>query len=60
MTAVATAGIADPQLRNEASRHAGGHWGVWLFLGSIGLAIVLGSVGVLPGTRSKKRHADTV
>jgi hypothetical protein len=57
MGAVATAGIADPQLRNQASRHAGETWGVWLFLGSIGLAILLGGFGVLPGTRSKKRQA---
>jgi hypothetical protein len=57
MATVATAGIADPQLRNQASRHAGEHWGPWLFLGSIGLTILLGSFGVLPGTRSKKRPA---
>jgi hypothetical protein len=57
MGAVATAGIADPELRNQASRHAGEHWGVWLFLGSIGLTILLGSLGILPGTRSKKRPA---
>jgi hypothetical protein len=57
MGAAVTAGIADPQLRNQASRHAGEHWGVWLFLGSIGLAILLGSFGVLPGTHSKKRQA---
>jgi hypothetical protein len=57
MGAVVTTGVADPQLRNQASRHAGETWGVWLFLGSIGLAILLGGLGVLPGTRSKKRQA---
>jgi hypothetical protein len=57
MGAVVTAVVADPQLRNQASRHAGETWGPLLFLGSIALAILLGSLGVLPGTRSKKRHA---
>jgi len=56
-TAVAIAGITDPQLRNEASRHAGQSCGVWLFFGSIGLAVLLGSRGILPGTRSKNRQA---
>jgi hypothetical protein len=54
MAAVVTAGITDPKLRDQASRHAGQTWGLWLFLGSIGLAILLGSRGVLPGTRRKR------
>jgi hypothetical protein len=49
--------ITDPQLRAQASRHAGQTWGVWLFFGSIGLAILLGSLGILPGTRRKTRQA---
>jgi hypothetical protein len=53
---VATAGIADPHLRNQASRHAGQASGIWLFLGSIGLAILLVSLGILPGTRRKARR----
>jgi hypothetical protein len=57
MGAVVTAGITDLQLRNQASRHAGATWGVWLFFGSIALAILLGSLGLLPGTRLKKRQA---
>ena len=57
MSAVVIAGVTDPQLRTQASRHAGATWGVWLFLGSISLAVVLGGLGVLPGMRSKKRQA---
>lgn len=57
MGGVATAGITDPDLRDQASRHAGQTWGVWLFFGSIGLAILGGSVGILPGTRRKTRRA---
>jgi hypothetical protein len=57
MSAVVIAGVADPELRNLASRHAGETWGPLLFLGSIGLAILLGSLGALPGTRSTKRQA---
>jgi len=57
MGGVATAGITDPQLRSQASRHAGQTWGVWLFFGSMVLAIVLVSLGLLPGTRRKTRQA---
>lgn len=53
---VATAGISDPEQQAEASRHAGETWGVWVLLGSIGLAVLLSWLGVLPGTRRKKRQ----
>jgi hypothetical protein len=53
---IATAGINDPEQQAAASQHAGETWGAWVLLGSIGLAVVLSYLGVLPGTRRKKRQ----
>jgi hypothetical protein len=56
MAALAVHGITDPEQQAAASRHAGETWGVWLFFGSIGLAVLLSCLGVLPGTRRKRRQ----
>jgi hypothetical protein len=56
MAGIAIHGITDAEQQAATSRHAGETWGVWLFFGSIGLASLLSCLGVLPGTRRKKRQ----
>jgi hypothetical protein len=56
MAAVSIHGITDREQQAAASRHAGETWGVGLFFGSIVLAVVLSYLGMLPGTRRKKRQ----
>jgi hypothetical protein len=45
----------DPELRKRLTEEAGQRFGMVFFLGSIVLAVVLGKLGMLPGTRRLKR-----
>lgn len=45
----------DPKLRTETINAAADDWSMWILAGSFSLAVVLGCLGLLPGTRRKKR-----
>jgi hypothetical protein len=52
---IATAGVGDDEaLRKKLVEESAARYGLWAFLGSIVLAVVLGKMGLLPGTRRKK------
>jgi hypothetical protein len=56
MTGWASHGLGDnPEARQQAVEQAGRVTGPWILLGSIGLAIVFSCLGLLPGTRRRKR-----
>jgi hypothetical protein len=56
MTAWASWGLWDnPPAQQQAAAEAGRVTGPWLLLGAIGLAIVFSCLGLLPGTRRRKR-----
>jgi hypothetical protein len=53
---IATWGAGDdPELQKQAAQKAGETVGPWVMLGAITLSVVLGSLGLLPGTGRKKR-----
>lgn len=51
---IAARGIDDPEMQQKLREEAGEKFGLWVFFGSIALAILLGALGVLPGTRRRK------
>src|SRR4051812_47159578 len=56
MSAALAAGD-DAEAQSRAAKEAGEKWGVLTVFGSLGLAVLLGATGRLPGTSASKRPA---